>query len=219
MFVQRHTMSLRNKKILITCGPTWVPIDTMRVISNQSTGTLGQMIARDFAKAGADVTLLEGPVANPIKSKSVKVLKFLFFDELASLIKKELTKKYDACIHAAAVSDYEVKRPKQTKLSSQLRNLRLDLVPTKKIVHSIKKLNPNLFLVAFKLEEKTTKASAIKRSQALFQKAKSDLVVANSVQGQKYSGYILNKHNKFLAHKQSRQELSETLVRIVKANI
>ena len=73
--------SLKNKRILITCGPTWVPVDTMRVISNQSTGTLGQMIAEGFAKAGAKVTLLEGPVTRQLKSKSVKVLKFVFFDE------------------------------------------------------------------------------------------------------------------------------------------
>ena len=51
-----------NKKVLITCGPTGVPIDTMRIISNLSSGSLGQMIAEDFIKAGAKVTLLEGPV-------------------------------------------------------------------------------------------------------------------------------------------------------------
>ncbi|MCK5013062.1 MAG: hypothetical protein KAS66_04535 [Candidatus Omnitrophica bacterium] len=207
--------SLKNKKVLITCGPTWVPIDTMRVISNLSSGTLGQVIAGDFAQAGAKVTLLEGPVAQPMKSKSIKILKFLFFDELAALIKGELKKKYDVCIHTAAVSDYKVKKPKKTKLSSQLRNLRLDLVPTEKIVHLIKKCNPGLFLVTFKLEAKTTKASAINMSRSLFQKGKSDLVVANSLQEQRYSGYILDKHSKFLAHKQSRGELSKTLVRIV----
>ena len=210
---------LKNKRILITCGPTWVPIDTMRVISNRSSGTLGQAIAKDFANTGAKVTLLEGPVARPMKSKAIKILKFSFFDELETLIKKELAKKYDVCIHAAAVSDYKVKNPKRTKLSSQLQNLRLDLVPTKKIVHLIKKLNPSLFLVAFKLEPKTTKASAVKRSQPLFKKGKSDLVVANSVVGQKYSGYILDKQNKFLAHKQSRKQLSKELVRIVRTRI
>ncbi|MCH7561180.1 MAG: hypothetical protein IIC67_07430 [Thaumarchaeota archaeon] len=81
---------LNNKKVLITCGPTGVPIDTMRIISNLSSGTLGQMIARDFAKAGAKVTLLEGPVTKPLKSGSIKILKFVFFDEFIELIKKEI---------------------------------------------------------------------------------------------------------------------------------
>jgi phosphopantothenoylcysteine synthetase/decarboxylase len=213
------SMSLRNKKVLITCGPTWVPTDTMRVISNRSSGTLGQLLAEDFAKAGAKVTLLEGPVVKPLQSKSIRILKFLFFDELATLIKKELKKKYDVCIHAAAVSDYKIKRPKQTKLSSYLRDLKLDLIPTEKIVHLIKELNPDLFLVAFKLEEKITKTSAVKRSSTLFKNGRSDLVIANSIQGEKYSGYILDKHSQFLAHEQSRKELSRTLVKIIKEHV
>lgn len=209
-------MNLKNKKILITCGPTWVPIDTMRVISNRSSGTLGQALAEDFAKAGAKVTLLEGPVARPLQSRSIKILKFLFFDDLAALIKKELKANYDVCIHAAAVSDYKIKNPKRTKLSSRLQALKLDLIPTEKIIDGIKKYNPGLFLVAFKLEATTTKASALKRSRALFENGRSDLVVANSARGQKYSGYILDKHKKFLAHEHSRKGLSRALVKIVK---
>ena len=210
---------LRNKKVLITCGPTWIPIDAMRVISNQSTGTLGQMIAEDFAKAGAKVTLLEGPVTRELKSKTIKILKFVFFDEFAGLIKKELKKKVDICIHAAAVSDYKLKKPGRKKISSQLRSLKLELIPTQKIIHLIKRLNPKLFLVGFKLESKITKAAAKRKSQALFQKSKCDLVVANSLQGQKYSGYILDKSNAFLTHKNTRKQLSKALVGIVRKSI
>lgn len=210
---------LKNKRILITCGPTWVPIDTMRVISNRSSGTLGQTIARDLVKAGAKVTLLEGPVAKPIESGSVKVLKFAFFDEFAALIKNELRKKYDVCIHAAAVSDYRVKRPSRTKINSRLRKLKLDLVPTEKIVNLIKKSNPKLLLVSFKLEPNITRSSALIRSKELFQKGKSDLVVANSSSRKKYSAYIINKNRKCLAHKRSRRELSKALVKIVKEHL
>jgi len=210
---------LKGKRVLITCGPTWVPVDAMRVISNQSTGTLGQAIAKDFTKAGAKVTLLEGPVARPLESRSVKVLKFTFFDEFAKLIKKELKKKYAVCIHAAAVSDYRVEKPKRTKLSSQLKKLKLELVPTQKIIHLIKRMNPKLFLVGFKLESKVTRASARKKSQTLFKKSKCDLVVANSVQGRKYSGYILDKNNTCLAHNTSRNQLSKTLVNMVRESI
>ena len=177
------------------------------------------MIARDFIRAGAKVTLLEGPVTKPLKSKSITILKFLFFNEFIALIKKELRKKYDVCIHAAAVSDYKVNRPRKTKVSSRLKTLVLELVPTKKIINDIKRLNTKLFLVGFKLESKMTKASAKQRSRILFQKGKCDLVVANSVQGQKYSAYILDKRNTFLAHKQSRGQLSKALVDIVKKKL
>ncbi len=177
------------------------------------------MIANDFANAGAIVTLLEGPVARRIESRSIKVLKFSFFDEFKQLIKKELKKKYAICIHAAAVSDYRVKKAKRSKLSSQLPNLKLDLVPTEKIDHSIKRMNPVLFLVAFKLESKMTKAAARKKTQTLFQNGKCDLVIANSSEGQKYSGYILDKNNTFLTHEKSRQQLSKALVNIIKDRI
>lgn len=213
-------MTLKNKKVLITCGPTWVPIDAMRVISNRSTGTLGQMIAEDFAGAGARVTLLEGPVTQRTASKSIKVLKFIFFDELAALLKKELKKKYAVCIHAAAVSDYRLKNPPgRTKISSQLKQLKLELIPTPKIIDAVKKSNPNVYLVGFKLEANLTTASALQKSRRLFQNSQCDLVVANSLQRKKYSGYILDKNKKISARQSSRRQLSKALVKRVEENL
>ncbi len=109
------------KKILITCGPTWVPIDSVRVLSNISSGKLGQMLARELSKKGAQVTLLEGPVETPLTgaaSGKIRVLKFKTFDELFKNLKAELKKPWDAVIHAAAVSDYRPKPAEITKLSS-----------------------------------------------------------------------------------------------------
>lgn len=82
--------SFKNKKVLITCGPTWIPIDAMRVISNRSTGRLGQIMALDLAQQGSKVTLLEGAVQEPLQSPKIRVVKFLFFDEFAKLIEQEL---------------------------------------------------------------------------------------------------------------------------------
>ena len=211
--------SLKNKRILITCGPTAVPIDAMRIISNLSSGTLGQMIACDFAKAGARVTLLEGPVAQPLISKSVNIRKFMFFDEFNTLIQKEVKKTYHACIHAAAVSDYKIKKPWPGKLSSQLKTVTLTLVPTQKIIDQIKRLNPNLFLVGFKLESNLTEASAKRKTRKLFQTSRCDLVVANSLKGGRYTGYVLGPGGKFLGAAKSRKALSETLVRLTKKSL
>ena len=191
----------------------------MRVISNLSSGTLGHMLARDFTNAGAKVTLLEGPVTKPLRSKSIKILKFMFFDEFLILIKKELKKKYDVCIHAAAVSDYKIKRPRKSKLSSQFKNLFLELVPTQKIINDIKRLNRKLFLVGFKLESKMTKVTAKQKTKYLFQKSQCDLVVANTVDGQKYRAYILDRNQTILGADQSRKQLSRSLVNIVKESL
>ena len=204
---------------MITCGPTWVPVDSVRVISNLSSGSLGQIIAEDFSKAGAKVTLIEGPVAKPIKSGSFKILKFNYFDELYKLLKNELRKKYDICIHAAAVADYKVKQKRKAKLRSHLKSLKLDLVPTIKIIQQIRRLNPNIFLVGFKLEPGINKVKAVQKTHGLFRDGRCDLVVANSVDNGKYKSYILDQKGQFFAHEQSRKNLSKSLMRVVKNKI
>ena len=86
-------MSLKNKRVLITCGPTWVPIDDTRIISNISTGQLGQLITKDLVKAKAKVTMIEGPVNKSTDAKIHKLYKFNYYDDFLNLIKKELKKK------------------------------------------------------------------------------------------------------------------------------
>jgi len=209
------TSSLNNKKILITCGPTWVPIDAMRIISNRSSGELGQRMALDMAQNGAKVTLLEGPVVRRLDSKLVKIRPFIFYDEFLKLIKKELIKKYDVVLHAAAVSDYKVKQPSRTKLSSHLKTLNIALTPTQKIIHLIKRLNSKVFLVGFKLESSMTKRLAVEKTQGLFKKAQCDLVIANSLTEKKYNAYILDNQNNFLAHEATRRGISKALIKVL----
>lgn len=208
--------TLKNKRILITCGPTWVPIDDVRVISNISSGRLGQRIAEDLLKERAKVTLIEGPVATPLKNKSLRILKFHYFDEMFSLIQKELTKDYDIMIHAAAVSDYHLDKPFDSKLSSQLKRLTLELVPTKKIIQLIKKLNPKIFLVGFKLASVMDRERAQQETEELVKSTDADLVIANSAHDNLYSGFILNKQADVLTHQNSREKLSKALVKILK---
>ena len=212
-------MTLKNKKVLITCGPTWIPIDSTRIISNTSTGRMGHQIAKDFAKAQAKVSLLEGPIKETLESKTVCVKKFCYYDEFFLLLKNELKKKYDIIIHAAAVSDYKLEKPFKAKLGSGKKNLKLNLVPTKKPINLIKKLSPDSYLVGFKLESNLTKTLANKKSEGLFQKANCDLVVANYSKGNKYSGYILNRNKNILAHETSRQGISRGLIKILKQTI
>ena len=212
-------MSLKNKKVLVTCGPTWVPIDSVRVISNLSSGQLGQTIARDFAKAGARVTLAEGPVANPLKSNSVRIRKFSYFEELSGLVRDELRKDYDICIHAAAVADFKLKRPVKTKIRSGPKTLRIDLVPTKKIIQQIKRMNPGVFLVGFKLEPGINKTNAVKITRSLFKRGMCDLVVANSLKNGKYTGLVLGPKGKIFGFARSRAQLSKSLTRTVDQNI
>ena len=207
-------MSLKNKKVLITCGPTWVPIDKMRVISNMSTGELGQTLARNLLKAGAKVTILEGPVREPLRSKHIHIIKYLFYDELLSSLKKVLRKNFDVIIHAAAVSDYRPKRTLKTKLRSGLKGVTLSLVPTQKIIEEIKRLSPKTFLVGFKLGSNKQKI-LLNNAEQLIKRSGCDLVVANSLTGNNYKAFIINPEYQVLAKATSRVILAGKLMNIL----
>ena len=212
--------SLSNKKILITCGPTWVPIDQMRVISNISTGELGHRVSHLLCREKAKVTLVQGPGTHPLRHLPTKVINFRFFDELVKILKCELSKtKYDIVIHAAAVSDYKLRNIYTKKISSNLKEFKLDLVPTTKIIHIIKKECPDAFLVGFKLETPAKKEFLLSRAATLFKKAKCDLVVAKVLADGHYKAYVVDSAQAILGTEASRERLAQTLVKIIKKKL
>lgn len=185
--------NLKNKRILITAGPTWVPIDKVRVISNIATGKTGILLAEKLQRLGAKVTLILGPVGICCLNKKIRLIHFKFFNELKDLIKKELKfKKYDIVIHSAAVSDYRPTKIYAHKIKSGLKNLSINLVPTEKIIDLIKKINSSLFVIGFKFEPKAEKNKLIQRAKKLLLHSKLDLTVANAIERDKYEAYIIN---------------------------
>ncbi len=214
---KRANRSLLNKRILVTSGPTSVSIDPMRIISNHATGELGQKIALALSQNGAHVTLLQGSVIKTLQTKKIRIKKFCFYEELATLLKTELTKKYDAVIHNAAVSDYQLKKPFTSKLDSNKRTLTLTLVPTEKLINKIKVLAPKTFLVGFKLEDFKNEKDVVKQAKKLITDAQCDLVIANTLKGG-YKAYLLNCNAKVCNHANSREELTKNLVRALKEN-
>lgn len=190
---------LKNKKILITAGPTWIPIDKVRVITNIFKGTLGSMIAKEAVKRGAKVTLLLGPGVIYLPSKissNLKVIRFKFFNELYELMNREIkSKKYDVVIHSAAVGDYTPIKPYDGKIKSGKTNLILKLKPTVKIVDKIKKWDPKVFLVKFKLEINLPKEELIERAYKSMLISNADLMVANDLKeitDKKHKAFIID---------------------------
>lgn len=185
---------LKNKKILITAGPVWVPIDKVRVITNIFSGRLGWSIAKMAHKMGAEITLLMGPGKIILPSKKIKKLKiiyFRYFDEILKLVKKEvISKKYGIMIHSAAVNDYAPIFSEEKKIKSGKSKLIIRLKPTIKIVDLIKKLDPSIFLVKFKLEVDLPKKKLIDVSYKSMLKSNADLMVANNMETvEKYKGH------------------------------
>ncbi|KKR91270.1 MAG: hypothetical protein A2556_00510 [Candidatus Vogelbacteria bacterium RIFOXYD2_FULL_44_9] len=174
--------SLKNKNILITAGPTWVPIDKVRVITNVFGGNLGVEIAKNISKTGAKVTFLFGPgrAILPKESANLKIIKFKYYSDLLRLIKKEIgSKKYDIVIHSAAVADYIPTKTDKGKIKSGQQDLSIQFKPTKKIVDLIKKIDPKIFLVKFKLEVGVSEKKLIDIAYNSMLQSKADLIVAN----------------------------------------
>ena len=197
--------------VLVTCGPTWVAIDGVRVISNASSGEMGHLIAQEFLRFGAKVTLVEGPVTHAWSNPRVKVIKYRFFDELAKVLKAQLRHKYDVIVHAAAVSDFKVAGASQAKIASG-KPLTLRLVPTPKLIQMVKRLCPQALLVGFKLE--ASLRASFKETKELFVKAGCDVVVANTF-GKNYQAAILNADGEILSKANSKKQLARNLVSIV----
>ncbi|NQU19235.1 phosphopantothenoylcysteine decarboxylase [bacterium] len=211
---------MKNKKVLITAGPTWVPIDKVRVISNIASAKTGILLAELARELRADVTLILGPVGEDYLGSSIKVKRFYYFDELHSLVKKELREnKYDIVIHSAAVSDFKTKKVFSEKIKSDSKNLTLDLESTIKIVDKIKKYSPRVFLVIFKLEFKLSKSKMIESARRTMRESGADLAVVNTFSNRyPYKALIIDR-DKIFYETNSKEDLTKRLLRLVSLKI
>ncbi len=188
--------SLKGKRVLITAGPTWAPIDDVRIISNTATGETGRLIAEKLVDTGAKITLLINSENSRCLNKKIKILKFRFFDQLKKNIINELSSgRYDIFIHSAAVSDYLPAKPVNGKISSDKNSLRLDLIPAPKIINRIKRADSGIFLVGFKYIPDAKKSALLSAAKKLMNISHCDIVVANTMGKNGYQAYILNRNN------------------------
>jgi len=211
-------MSLKNKRILITAGPTWVSIDSVRVIGNIATGETGILLAEKLQNFGARVTLLLGPVETCCLNKKIRLIHFKFFDELRRIIAKELTsKKYDIVIQTAAVSDYRPQISFKQKVKSGIKQWRLNLVPTPKIIDLIKKVDRIIYLVGFKFEPEASRKILIDKTRSLMNRTKLDLAVANTIGKNGYQAYIVSQ-NRIQGPMRNKKDLVQKLIKVLSFN-
>ena len=174
---------LRGKRILITAGPTIEYIDPVRVITNQSSGKTGVLLANEFISAGAKVTFIYGP-GKAIPPKGVKFVRIQTSKEMIESIKKEMKQTFDIVILASAMSDYTVETPSKTKIKSDADKIILKLRKVPKIINQIKKIQKNVFLVGFKAETNVSKQKLIAISRNKLKEVHADLIVANDIGSQ-----------------------------------
>jgi len=204
------------KKILITAGPTWVAIDSVRVISNVSSGQTGLLLANQAKKSGFDVTLLLGPVGEVKLDKRIKVIRYHFFGELKSILEKILKdKKFDVIIHAAAISDYEPIEKERHKIASNLDYLTLKLKRTPKLIPLIKKLSPESLFVMFKLEDRVSRYYLDKAKKMMIAYC-ANLVALNSIKP--YRARIIGRQHIYPLL-ESKQGLAKSLFSLIKKEL
>lgn len=175
---------LNNKKVLMTAGPTIEYIDPVRVITNLSSGKTGSLLASELISAGAKVTLVYGP-ANEKPPKGAKIINVTTGKEMFDVTKKELKKKYDIVIMAAAASDYTPQKISKSKIKSDKESLEIRLKKAPKIIDLVKKLQKDALLVGFKAETNLTKNALIKSAQKKRKNSGADVIIANDI-GTKY---------------------------------
>ena len=177
--------SLKNKKVLMTAGPTVEQIDPIRAITNQSSGQTGMYLASELVSAGAKVTMIYGP-GDTEPPKGIKVINISSSREMLDAVTKELRKKFDVVIMAAAVADYIPTNPSKKKIKSDKPGLKITLKKAPKIIDQVKKHQKNVLLVGFKAETNVTKNQLINAAKRKLVESSSDLIVANDVGSERY---------------------------------
>jgi len=177
--VARHETagSLSGRRVLVTAGPTHEPIDPVRYIANRSSGKQGFAIARAAAAAGADVTLVTGPVslADP---PAVTVIKVESAREMLAGVERALP--VDVAVFAAAVADWRVAEPPAQKLKKGAGGTpKLDLIENPDILatvaHRESKRPPLIIGFAAETEH------VINNARAKLDSKGCDWIVANDV--------------------------------------
>ena len=169
---------IRGKKVLISLGGTFEPIDSVRGITNKSSGKMGLALAKQAYILGADVTLIVANVSVEI-SPLFNVIPVETAEQMADAI-FNVVRDFDIFISTAAVSDFKVVQYKNKKIDSES-SLSINLKPTVKIIRKIKQINPDIFLVGFNSEFNISQDEIIYCARKQINDAGTDIVVANDV--------------------------------------
>jgi phosphopantothenoylcysteine decarboxylase/phosphopantothenate--cysteine ligase len=165
--------SLAGKKVVVTAGPTEEPIDPVRVITNSSSGKMGYAVARAAREAGAEVTLISGPVSLPTPEGVARV-DVRTAQQMFDAVKKDV-KGADVFISVAAVADYRVKNPSAHKIKKGNGAPRLELEENPDILAWVAALPRPPFCVGFAAESENLAENA----KAKLAKKKVPLIAAN----------------------------------------
>lgn len=173
-----ENLPLRNKKVLITAGPTLEPIDPVRFISNHSSGKMGYRLAEEAKRLGASVCIISGPSNEILSETNIDLIRVSTSQQMEEAVMSRYN-NHDIVIMAAAISDYKPKEysHKKIKKESKVQDFSIKLKKTNDILFNLGKLKKKQLLIGFALENK----NEIKNAKKKLKEKNLDMIILNSL--------------------------------------
>ena len=173
----KKKLPLKDRKALVTAGPTYEAIDPVRFIGNHSSGKMGFAIAEELASLGASVTLITGPNSLELSCKSINRIDVISADEMLKAALSNFPGT-DISILSAAVADYRPKEISPFKIKKDGTDYQINLIRTPDILARLgKEKQAGQILIGFALETDNEEANAVKK----LEKKNLDFIILNSL--------------------------------------
>jgi phosphopantothenoylcysteine decarboxylase/phosphopantothenate--cysteine ligase len=223
-FVENHFRREKNfcgKKVLVTAGPTYEPLDPVRFIGNHSSGKMGIALAECLAKQGATVTLVLGPSKLSTSQPGIETLRVQTAQQMCDAALARFP-EVDIAVLSAAVADYRPKHVAGEKIKKSGDEMTIELEKTPDIAATLGKLKrPGQLTVGFALETNDEVGNA----QVKLEKKNFDFIVLNSMRDAG-AGFNFDTNKITILHKGNKRkdfelkpktEVAEDIVREIAA--
>jgi phosphopantothenoylcysteine decarboxylase/phosphopantothenate--cysteine ligase len=210
---------LLNVPVMVTGGPTPVPLDSVRRITTRFSGRLGILTAMELYMAGADVLLIhgEGSLAPPAFLPHLLIRDYSEYKKL--VLEKLAEKNYYSAIFSAAVADYQPAEVFEGKIPSG-KNFKIGLVQTSKVIREVREKFPDLYMVTFKFEQNISHEKLVEIARGRIAEG-YQAVIANRGEeqgkGDEQVGYLLTKNQEEIKLV-TKQAITEAIVKNLEEN-
>jgi len=207
---------LTGHRVLITAGPTREAIDPVRFLSNHSSGKMGFALAAAAVQAGAQVTLVSGPVnlATPAAVERIDVTSAV---DMQQAVMAQVH-RHDIFISVAAVADYRVAVQQDQKIKKTDESLSLSLIRNPDILATVSSMDKRPYCVGFAAETEDVEQHA----RGKLERKNLDMIIANQVGDGRVFGKDTNAVEVFMRNghsqaytQQSKTQLASALIQLI----
>jgi phosphopantothenoylcysteine decarboxylase/phosphopantothenate--cysteine ligase len=211
-----QSTELSGKKVLITLGATIEAIDSVRYLSNHSSGKMGMALADACIEAGAQVTLILGNISISISEPSKKI-STTSAEKMHQSVMENINDQ-DIFIACAAVSDYYIKNPKNHKIKKRDQTFTIELTPTKDILKDVCQLPQKPICIGFAAETQ----NLLENAQNKLKDKGCDAIILNDVsstdlgfKSDENEVVFIDKKSSIKLARNSKQKLGRKIIEII----